>query len=136
MVPLFNKMRAMIHSLGLKNICLKGFTTKEELVKSMNLSKFVAIPSIYEACPMILLESMCLGKIPLMLRVPFSSELTENGKYGLLADDIKGLIEKLISAKKTFSLNNLSKEVRTFARNKYDINNVANKYINIYREFC
>jgi glycosyltransferase involved in cell wall biosynthesis len=134
--PLFNKMRAKISSLGLKNIELKGFTAKEELVESMKRSKFVAIPSIYEACPMILLESMCLGKIPLMLNLPFSSELTENGKYGLLANDAKGLIEQLTSAKKNFSIDYLSKEIRTFARNTYDINSVASKYINIYREFC
>jgi glycosyltransferase involved in cell wall biosynthesis len=57
--PLANKMEEYIRSLGLKNITLRGFTTKSQLMKSMRHCKFVAIPSFYEACPMILLESMC-----------------------------------------------------------------------------
>ena len=134
--PLFKNMKAKISALGLKNIELKGFTAKKELVESMKRSKFVAVPSIYEACPMILLESMCLGKIPLMLNAPFSSELTENGNYGLLADDTKGLIDKLILTKKNVSLNQLSNEIQAFARNTYNINDVASKYLNVYREFC
>jgi glycosyltransferase involved in cell wall biosynthesis len=72
-------------------------------MKRMRHCKCVAIPSIYEACPMILLESMCLGKIPLMLELPFSSELTEDGKYGIPADGAKSLTERLITLENTNS---------------------------------
>ncbi len=132
--PLYNKMRELINSLRLKNIDLKGFTTKKQLMKSMRLCKFVAIPSFYEACPMSLLEGMCLGKIPLMLNLPFSSELTEGGKYGLLGNGMNDLTNKLITMKNTNSLSRISTNIQEFARHAYDIDRVTNEYIKIYRE--
>ena len=132
--PLANKMQEYIRSLGLKNIKLRGFTTRSQLMKSMRYCKFVAIPSMYEACPMILLESMCLGKIPLMLKLPFSSELTEGGKYGILAEGVESLTDKLITLKNTHSLNQLSNSIRMFARNVYNMDKVTAKYIEMYRD--
>ena len=131
--PLFNKMRDYISALRLKNIELCGFATRRQLMKSMRQCTFVAIPSMYEACPMILLESMCLGKIPLMLKLPFSSELTDDGKYGILADGVKGLTDRLITLENTHSLIQLSNSIRTFARRVYDMDKVTSKYIELYR---
>jgi glycosyltransferase involved in cell wall biosynthesis len=132
--PLQEKMEKYIKSLGLKNIVLKGFTTRAQLLKSMSECKFVAIPSIYEACPMILLESMCLGKIPLLLRHPFSSELTENGKYGILAESVEGLCDQLLALGETESSMELSNRIKTFARNSYNIDGVIDKYIQLYKK--
>jgi glycosyltransferase involved in cell wall biosynthesis len=130
--PLSDKMHHYIRSLRLNNIELKGFTTKAQLIQSMRRCKFVAIPSTYEACPMILLESMCLGKIPLMLNLPFSSELTEGGKYGILGDGIESLTNRLITLQNTQSLSKLSHDIRGFARNVYDIDKVTTKYIETF----
>jgi len=132
--PLFNKMQEYIDSLRLRNIELRGFTSKQQLMKSLRLCKFVAIPSMYEACPMILLESMCLGKIPLMLNLPFSSELTEGGKYGILADGVESLTDELITLENSHSLNQLSNSIRMFARSAYNMDKVAAKYVEMYRE--
>jgi len=82
---------------------------------------------------MILLESMCLGKIPLMLRLPFSSELTEGGKYGILGDGVKSLTDRLITLENTYSFSQLSNNIRMFARNVYNIDKVTSKYIELYR---
>ncbi|MGD0977580.1 MAG: glycosyltransferase family 4 protein [Candidatus Bathyarchaeia archaeon] len=131
--PLFSKMQDYISSLGLKNIELRGFATRPQLMKSMRYCKFVAIPSMYEACPMILLESMCLGKIPLMLRLPFSSELTEGGKYGILGDGVKNLTDRLITLENTYSLSQLSNNIQIFARKAYNMDKVTSKYIELYR---
>jgi glycosyltransferase involved in cell wall biosynthesis len=130
--PLANKMEEYIRSLGLKNITLRGFTTKSQLMKSMRHCKFVAIPSFYEACPMILLESMCLGKIPLLLKFPFSSELTQDGKYGILADGVKSLTDQLITFENSNSLSQLGNRIRTFARDAYNIDKTTSKYIEAY----
>lgn len=132
--PLFNKMREYISSLRLKNIELKGFTTRQQLMKSMRHCKFVAIPSTYEACPMILLESMCLGKIPLMLNRPFSSELTESGKYGILADEVRSLSMRLVTLENTHSLSQLSSNIQMFARRVYNMDRITSKYIEVYRD--
>ena len=131
--PLFGTMRRLIRLLNLKNIELKGFTSKSELLRSMRQSKFVAIPSTYEACPMILLESMCLGKIPLMLKLPYSCELTGEGKYGILGDGMTSIATQLMTFKDNHSLSRLSKDIRAFARNQYNIENLTSKYIDAYR---
>jgi len=132
--PLFNKMQEYIRSLHLENIILRGFTTKHELLKSLNQCTFVAIPSVYEACPMILLEAMCLGKIPLMLNLPFSNELTNNGEYGILGDNMQDLCERLISIKSSISTKKMSNEIKMFARSSFDMNNVASEYIKTYEQ--
>jgi glycosyltransferase involved in cell wall biosynthesis len=131
--PLFQKMQKLINSLNLKNIELKGFTTKSQLMKSMRQSKFVAIPSTYEACPMILLESMCLGKIPLMFKLPFSCELTEGGKYGVLGDGVESLANQLVNMESNYSLERLCNDIQIFARNNYNADILAGKYIEAYR---
>jgi glycosyltransferase involved in cell wall biosynthesis len=132
--PLYNVMQKAIQSRGLTNIELKGFTKREQLIKSIKCCRFIAIPSLYEACPMILLEGMCLGKIPLMLRLPFSLELTGNGKYGILADNLEELTERLICLNKKGDLKKLSDDIRIFARKSYDFKETVQKYLRIYSE--
>ena len=134
--PLFNKMRQCIRSLNLQNIELKGFVTRSKLMRSLKECKFVAIPSIYEACPMILLESMCLGKIPLMLRLPFSSELTKDGEFGILGHGIKDLIDRLLESQGNHSSSQLSSSIRCFARKEYDINKTLGKYISLFNNIA
>jgi glycosyltransferase involved in cell wall biosynthesis len=130
--PLFKKMQSSVRSLGLSNVELKGFTTRSQLIRSMKLSKFIAIPSVYEACPIILLEGMCLGKIPLMLNLPFASELTEGGKYGILSNNLAGLTTRLTDLSDHGELVRISNMIRGFARSTYDINKVARKYLDLY----
>lgn len=134
--PLFKKMQSEIRFFGLRNIELKGFTSRKHLMISMRLCKFVAVPSMYEACPMTLLEGMCLGKIPLMLNKPFASELTEGGKYGVLANDIRSLTHELMGLEDDEDLNRFSNKIRAFARSKYDVNETARKYSQVYNELC
>ncbi len=130
--PLYCKMQNYIRLFGLKNITLKGFTSKQELMRSFRKCKFLAIPSVYESCPMILLEGMCLGKIPLLLDQPFSNELTLKGKYGVLGSDIKNLSERLLNLQNTHAIDEYSKEIKTFARNSFDIAVTAKKYVGLY----
>jgi glycosyltransferase involved in cell wall biosynthesis len=89
---------------------------------------------MYEACPMILLESMCLGKIPLMLRLPFSSELTTGGKNGILGDGVKSLTDRLITLENTYSLSQSSNNIRMYARKVYNMDEVTSKHIELYRD--
>ncbi len=77
---------------------------------------------------------MCLGKIPLMLRLPFSSELTNGGKYGILGDGVKSLADRLITLENTYSLSQLSDNIRMFARKVLNMDEVASEYIELYRD--
>jgi len=134
--PLLGRMRSRIRSLGLTNIELKGFTSKAQLLRSMKRSRFVIVPSLYEACPMILLESMCLGKIPVMFNLPFALEFTERGKYGILAKDMRTLVDKLKTASIESDLPSFSDRVKHFARRKYDIRTISLRYLDVYRSAC
>jgi glycosyltransferase involved in cell wall biosynthesis len=134
--PLFGKMQSEIISLGLRNIELKGFTTRAELLSSLRMSKYVALPSLYDACPIAIIEGMCLGKIPLMLSLPFGLEITKGGRYGVIARDIRSLVNKLLSYKNTRDLNSFGKEIKAFARTEYDSRKTASEYLKLYHEIC
>jgi glycosyltransferase involved in cell wall biosynthesis len=134
--PLLNTLRCKIRDFGLTNVELRGFTSKKQLIKSMKSSRFVVVPSYYEACPMILLESMCLGKIPIMLDLPFAQEFTDCGRYGILSNGIRDLASKLERASGAMDIDNLSNDIRCFARAKYDIKKISLNYIKAYQKAC
>lgn len=131
--PLFKTVKRRAQDLGLTNVELKGFARGAPFMRSMRRSKFVIIPSYHEACPMILLESMCLGKIPVMFDLPFSLEFTENGKYGIIAKDAKDMVEQLRIANMEFDLRSYADKVKDFARRKYNIRNMSLAYLNLYK---
>jgi glycosyltransferase involved in cell wall biosynthesis len=134
--PLYDKMQGYIKSHSLKNITLYGFTPKDQLLASMKKCKYVLIPSLYEACPMTLLECMCLGKIPLMLKLPFSDELSQQGKYGVLGNGVENLTDRLIALKATNSVDEFSKQIQRYARENFNMDNIAGTYLEAYRDLC
>ncbi len=67
-----------------------------------------------------------------MLNLPFSNELTENGKYGILGNNIGDLTLRLLNAKYSTTFVN-SEQVKNFARTNYNMGTVALQYIKAYR---
>lgn len=132
--PLFNKMQSEIAFFGLQNIELRGFTPRAQLVESMKRCKFIALPSFYDACPMALLEGMCLGKIPLLLKMPFAVEISDNGKYGIVGDSVESLADALVRTRNSRDLYNFSNEIKSFSRRRYDVKQTAEKYLQVYKE--
>ncbi|MGB9615268.1 MAG: glycosyltransferase, partial [Fervidobacterium sp.] len=129
----FNRIKRKVET-RLTNIELKGFTRREQLIQSMKMSKFVLIPSFYEACPMILLESMCLGKIPIMFDLPYAREFTANGKYGILAKNLNDMvfqINRIIQEPEYMRC--LEGKIKHYARKNYNINKAAQKYYHLYK---
>jgi glycogen(starch) synthase len=134
--PMYGKMVAKIKELGLTNVELNGFADRKQMMRSLRQSSFVIIPSYYESCPMVLLEGMCLGKIPLMFGCDYSYEFTENGIYALIAKSPQELVSRLKKLYKGVSIKGMGDEVRSFARSKYDIRDTTLKYIKLYKEIC
>jgi glycosyltransferase involved in cell wall biosynthesis len=134
--PLKEKMEMLIRKYGLTNIVLKGFTLRSEFLKDLKRSSFVVIPSVFEACPMLLLESMCLGKIPLMFRLPFSLELTKQGKYGILADNVEDMAAKIAAFDNNHDAAAFESKIREFAIREYDVNKTAARYQEIYQSIA
>ena len=134
--PLHKAMSKKIGELRLSNIELNGFANRKQLMNSMRRSSFVIVPSYYEACPMMLLEGMCLGKIPLTYRHEYALEFTENGALGIVANNSQDMVTRLKRMSAKNDLNKLSKEVQNFAKRTYDINQVAENYYQLYKEIC
>jgi glycosyltransferase involved in cell wall biosynthesis len=132
--PLYNKMQKEIASLGLSNIHLLGFTPRAKLLESLRQCKFIALPSYYDACPMSLLEGMCLGKIPLLLNMPFAQEISNNGRYGIIASDADTLAEELIKVSGTADLDTLGNDIKSFSRSTYNAQNTTEAYLKLYKE--
>jgi len=83
---------------------------------------------------MILLESMCLGKIPLMFDLPYAREFTQNGKYGILAKDAEDMVMKIKLVYEHGDMEHLKNDILNYARKKFDINKIALEYYHLYRE--
>jgi glycosyltransferase involved in cell wall biosynthesis len=130
--PHFKTLKKKVREFELTNVELKGFESGAQFMRSMRRSRFTIIPSYREVCPMILLESMCLGKIPVMFNLPFSLEFTENGKYGIIAKDTKDMVDQLRIASMKFDLKSFGDQVKDFAKRKYNIKNMSLKYLNLY----
>ena len=132
--PLFGRMKKEIRESGLTNLDLKGFTNRKQFLRSMKKSKYVIIPSFYEACPMVLLESMCLGKIPIMFDLPYSREFTQNGKYAVLAKNIGDLSMRLKALSRSGDPKHLGKDIMLYSRKEYDIKRIVLKYHSLYKK--
>jgi glycosyltransferase involved in cell wall biosynthesis len=130
--PLYNKIKKRISDLGLNNVFMLGNVSRAEFNEAMRKSTFVVIPSFNEACPMVLLECMCLGKIPFLFNLPFAREFTENGKYGILANNVDDMAARIDSTYREVDLKSMEEGIKRFAVIKYDILKVASEYLKIY----
>lgn len=134
--PLSALIKKRIITLGLDNIVMYGHVGQLEFVEAVRKSTFVVIPSLNEACPMVLLECMCLGKIPFMFNLPYANEFTENGKYGIIANNVGDMATLIESTYRDANLEKIGKEIKTFASKKYDIMKVASEYLKIYKDIA
>ena len=134
--PLSTIIKKRILNLGLDNVIMFGHVNQSELIEAVRKSTFVVIPSLNEACPMALLECMCLGKIPFMFNLPYAREFTENGKYGILANNVDDMATRIESTYRDVDLESMGKEIKRFATKKYDISKVASEYLKIYEKLA
>ena len=132
--PLFKIVKKKILTLGLDNVVMFGQVNRSEFIEAVRKSTFVVFPSLNEACPMGLLECMCLGKIPFMFNLPYAREFTENGKYGILANNVDEMATRIDSTYRNDDLETLGREIKRFATEKYDIMKVAAKYLKFYEQ--
>jgi glycosyltransferase involved in cell wall biosynthesis len=132
--PLSKKIRKILRDYNLNNVVVRGFVKREEFLNAIKKSTFVIVPSLDEACPTVLLESMCLGKIPIMFDLPFAREFTCNGKYGILAKSVEDMAKKIEMIHKNTDISILGKEIQRYARKKYDVNKMAQEYHYLYKK--
>jgi len=134
--PLDAQIKRRISDYCLNNVIVYGLVDRDKFISAMKKATFVVVPSLNEACPMVLIESMCLGKIPIMFNLPYALEFTDNGKYGKLANSIEDMATLIESTYRNTDIKNFEREIKRFATKKYNILNVASKYMDIYKELA
>jgi glycosyltransferase involved in cell wall biosynthesis len=93
--PLETALRGRLRSSGMENfVQMHGFVQHKDLINAMAASDIVCVPSRYEACPIVLMETMTLGKPVLAFDLPFSQEFLR-GHDMLLAVDEADYSQKL-----------------------------------------
>jgi glycosyltransferase involved in cell wall biosynthesis len=115
---------------------LRDFVGRTQFLQAVKNSTFVVVPSFYEASPMFLLESMCMGKVPLLFDLPYAREFTQEGRYGVLAKNVHDMASKINQIYRQGNMELLEKEIKDFARARYDIRRTASEYYDLYREIC
>ena len=112
-----------------------GYLPRNEILKELRNSDIVIFPSLYEACPIALLEALNLGKAVVVNTMPWSEEFIEDRINGLrvntcnpitFADSLFELIEN----------RELRERISRNARRdieKYSISKVTMMYANIYQ---
>jgi len=120
--PLRDSLETIIGQYGLdENIVLLGDRPYQDNLKMINEAEIIVLPSYVEGVPLILIESMAMGKAIVTTDVgAISRHLIEDGKNGLLVppgrvEDIMKAISNLISDNQY--RDRLSKNARIKAEN-------------------
>ncbi|PRP66992.1 glycosyltransferase family 4 protein [Nonlabens agnitus] len=110
----------------------------QELYKQLDV---ICITSEYEGFPMVIMESMMSGVIPISVNVGGVSEHIINGKNGVLIDnkDEMSVTDKMISSiielKSDFSLRkNLSNNATVYAERSFSMDNFIHGYRALLKE--
>jgi len=107
----------------------------ERIVKIFDV--FV-LPSLWEGCPVSLLEAMAMGKPCISTNVGDVPFIIENGKNGIVVatKDIYGLADSIIMLLKNYDLRErIGKESLNTIKTKYLWNKMVNEYIFYYLKF-
>jgi 1,4-alpha-glucan branching enzyme len=134
--PLEARVRELVSSLKLsRNVEIRGFVEYEELIASMARSDVVCIPSLYEACPIGMIEAMALGRPTMAFSRAFSRELLNDVPGLSLAESIVDYARCLY---RLCSSEDLRKKIgvalQNRVRERFDIRRVADSYLKLYRD--
>jgi glycosyltransferase involved in cell wall biosynthesis len=131
--PLRNKI--VKYALKFRSIKYHGALPRDLFLKELSCSDIVILPSLYEACPMILFEANALHKPVLVSKMPWSAEFVEHGISGLKTDvcNIKDFAEALLELIENETLRKILSDNAFKGLKKYDISNTASLYLDLYR---
>jgi glycosyltransferase involved in cell wall biosynthesis len=134
--PLSDKVRHLVSDLNLKeNVVLRGYVEYDKLIREICKASLVALPSLYEAQPISVLEAMACRKPVVVFDYPFSRECVVDSHNGLLAKpgDTQDLSEKirLLLSNPEFSVE-LGENAYEFVRHRHDWKVLVEQYVRVY----
>jgi glycosyltransferase involved in cell wall biosynthesis len=114
-----------------------GFAGREKLKVFLRGSAFLALPTLEDNCPMVVLEAMAAGVPVMAANVGGVPDLIEDGKTGLLCDPLNAAsmsdaVEKLLAQPELGQI--LAAEARRSAKERFHPMVIARRHLEIYRE--
>ena len=104
-----------------------GNVSEEKLIMYYQASDFLLLPSYFDPFPLVVLEAMVCGVIPIVTPTVGSSEIIINEENGFIVKDQFELLE-ILKRIGSFNLDDLRENVITTAK-KYSWNNIARSLI-------
>jgi glycosyltransferase involved in cell wall biosynthesis len=102
--PLENSLKHYVSQHNLSSVIkFQGHVTRDALLEGMNQCDIICFPSLFEACPLLLMEGMAMGKPVIAFDLPFSREMLGSEHAKLLASDEQDYASKLTSLMKSES---------------------------------
>lgn len=100
--PLENSLKRYVaqHKLS-EMVAFRGHVSREVFLRSLSDCDIVCFPSLYEACPLLLMEAMAMRRPVIAFDRPFSREILGDESAGLLASDERDYASKLVSLMKS-----------------------------------
>ena len=114
-----------------------GFADRENLRQRFKTATLLALPSLEDNCPMVVLEAMAAGVLVLAANVGGVPDLVEDGKNGLFCDPLdaesmKAGVSKILGDAKL--ARELATTAKASARERFHPLVIARKHVEIYRE--
>jgi glycosyltransferase involved in cell wall biosynthesis len=112
------------------NVNIKGQVRRDEVIRTLQNSSVLVLPSIYEGCPFVLMEANALGVPLVTFDFDWAKEFVINGLNGFRVQpfDINLLAENILNA------SGLDSEAIKEAAKRFDIKNTAKKTIQAYEK--
>jgi len=138
--PLTVNVRSLINKLKLNdNVRIHGYVSDEFLTKKIRSASVIALPSLYEAQPMAMLEAMSYKKCVVAYDFPFVREYITDWQNGLCAKagDVKDLAKRICIALSDKDLRNkMGQNAYTTVRRNHNWDTLINRYVGLYKNLA
>lgn len=131
------QLQLLAKDLGIEgHVIFAGPVERDELPYYYSACDLVAVPSVYEGFPIVVLEALASGKPVVASRVGGIPEAVQNGANGLLFEpgDVPQLTRALVRLLADESLRGkMGREARRMAESRYDWKNIGLQYLKEFK---
>lgn len=132
-----SQLQLLAKDLGIRhNVIFAGPVERDELPFYYSACDVVAVPSVYEGFPVVVLEALASGKPVIASRVGGIPEAVQNGVNGILFEpcDVPELARGVVRLLGDESLRGkMCREARNVAESRYDWKNIALQYLTEFK---
>jgi len=112
-----------------------GFVDRAGLREQFSFASGLALPSLEDNCPMVVLEAMAAGVPVAAARVGGVPDLVSHGETGLLFDPLDGIaMASSLETLLTESSQAIAAHAKVSAQSRFHPENIARRHVEIYRE--